>query len=203
MITSSGAVNLTRKLKDEVRVRKDSLEAIRKEEKSVQDQVTLIRTLIEEKQVVKKTENQIPEVVDDLEAERVEQIIDSVRPESPVLKTENIGRRVSDGEEDSDSFESVEGDHDESSSSDEDDSYSGSDSDSYDSNDKALTHSQAIQAGQSTEIVQWVDDEDLGIFTFKVWNLLQRIFGLSKKAIKETAKSTVQEVGNLPRVLII
>ena len=197
-------MNLTRKLKDEVRVRNDSLEAIRKEEKSVQDQVTLIRTLIEEKQVVKKTENQIPEVADDLEAERVEQIIDSVRPESPVLKTENIGRRVSDGEEDSDSFESVEGDHDESSSSDEDDSYSGSDSDSYDSNDKVLTHSQAIQAGQSTEIVQWVhDDEDLGIFTFKVWNLLQRMFGLSKKAIKETAKSTVEEVGSLPRVLII
>lgn len=192
-------MNLTRKLKDEVRVRKDSLEAIRKEEKSVQDQVTLIRTLIEEKQVVKKTENQIPEVADDLEAERVEQIIDSVRPESPVLKTENVGRPVS--SDDEDSFESVEGDHDESSSSGENDSYS--ESDSYDSEDKELTHSQAIQTGQSTEIVPWVDDGDLGVFTFKVWNLLQRMFGLSKKAIKETAKSTVEEVGNLPRVLII
>lgn len=196
-------MNLTRKLKDEVRVRKDSLEAIRKEEKSIQDQVTLIRTLIEEKQVVKKTENQIPEVVDDLEAERVEQIIDSVRPESPVLKIENVGRPVS--SDDEDSFESVEGDHDESSSSDENDSYSegDSESDDYDSDDKELTHSQVIQTGQSTEIVPWVDDGDLGVFTFKVWNLLQRMFGLSKQAIKETAKSTVEEVSNLPRVLII
>jgi hypothetical protein len=66
-----------------------------------------------------------------------------------------------------------------------------------------MPHSEAIKRGHSAAIVKWTDDEDLGVFTFKIWNLLQRMFGLSRKAIKKTAAATVNEVVNIPRVLII
>ena len=196
-----GAVKLTRKLKDEVREQKMALETVVREESSVRARVAMLREMLEREQVPRKEatspkERGASSQDIDINADAVPSIIEEVRPESPVLE-EMI--RPDDSYDSSDvSFDTIDGD---SSYSDE----SESDSDSYDSGEESdeMPHSEAIKRGHSAAIVKWTDDEDLGVFTFKIWNLLQKMFGLSRKAIKKTAAATVNEVVNIPRVLII
>jgi hypothetical protein len=196
-----GAVKLTRKLKDEVREQKMALETVVREESSVRARVAMLREMLEREQVPRKEatspkERGASSQDIDINADAVPSIIEEVRPESPVLE-EMI--RPDDSYDSSDvSFDTIDGD---SSYSDESESASAS----YDSGEESdeMPHSEAIKRGHSAAIVKWTDDEDLGVFTFKIWNLLQKMFGLSRKAIKKTAAATVNEVVNIPRVLII
>jgi len=131
-----------------------------------------------------------------MSSQNLDTIIEVARPESPIVQEMTSPDQSYD---DSDaSYDSI----------DDESYYSGeseSDSDSYDSDEESdeMPHSKFIKMGHSAAIVKWVDDGDLGVFTFKIWNLLQRMFGLSRKAITQTAKATVDEVINIPRVLII
>ncbi len=246
-----GAVNLTRKLKGEVKERREILEAAMQEEADLRMKVQLVRNLLEQDNVDGGNENKnndrnaaivsvgpgsesVPlpastpsaavtreiqinnmpqgsaEITqsDNVETEPAassEDIIESYQPDdSPMLlQAVNSPHRLqqsksSDGDIDSDSYYS--GDDEDDSDY---DSYDEDDDDDDDSYEETMPHSERIKQGKSRAVVSWVDDEDLGIFTFKVWDLMKRIFGLSKYAIQKTAKKTVEEVVPMPRVMII
>ena len=192
-----GAVKLTRKLKEEVRVQKEALEAVVREESSVRARVSMLTEMLESDQA-SKNQKAPSEAVEPSSVEIDRDVIEQVRPESPILQ-----EFTPPNQSNSDSYESYDSEDDE-----DDSDYSGEsesdDSDSYESDEEdEMPHSEAIKRGHSTAIVKWVDDGDLGVFTFKVWNLLVRMFGLTQKAIKQTVKATVDDVVNLPRVMII
>ena len=192
-----GAVKLTRKLKEEVRVQKEALEAVVREESSVRARVSMLTLMLESDQAAKK-QKAPSESVQPSSVEIDRDVIEEVRHETPILQ-----EFTRPNQSNSDSYESYDSEDDE-----DDSDYSGEsesdDSDSYESDEEdRMTHSEAIKSGRSRAIVNWVDDGDLGVFTFKVWNLLVRMFGLTQKAIKQTAKATVDDVVNLPRVMII
>mmetsp|Transcript_18230 Transcript_18230/g.27050 ORF Transcript_18230/g.27050 Transcript_18230/m.27050 type:complete len:812 (-) Transcript_18230:63-2498(-) len=182
-----GAVKLIRKLKEEVRVQKEALEAVVREESSARARVLVLKEMLERGEA-SKNQKAPSEAVQPSSVEIDRDIIEEVRPESPILQ-EFTGPNQSN----SDSYESYES---EDSDSDYSSGESESDSDSYESDED-------YERGHSTAIIKWVDDGDLGVFTFKVWNLLVRMFGLSRNAIKQTAQATVDDVVNLPRVMII
>ena len=213
----SGAVRLTRKLKEEVKERKEELDSVIKKEADLTAKVQIVRELLEKDDVARNaTENEESTQQSSTESsrnttvvERVvevehlpEDVIESIQPETPVFESMDGPRQESDIRSDEESYD---GDEDEDYYDDgDDDSYDSCDDDydSYDSADE-LPHSETIKQGKSTALVSWIEDEDLGIFAFKMWDLVQRIFGLSKRAIKQTAKNTVEDVVNLPRVMII
>ena len=191
-----GAVNLTRKLKEDVREKQEVLDYAIQQEAEVRARVYMVREMLENDGISQPVREMIQppqaemERINDPKQEESDDLIENVIPESPILQAmddpNGITRNAS-------SEESYDGD------GSSDGSYS--ESDSYET-DEDLTHSETIKQGRSNALVQWVDDEDLGLFAFKIWSLLQRMFGLSKAAIKQTAKATIEDVVN-PRVMII
>ena len=209
----AGAVNLTRKLKEEVREIRDELDRAIQQESEMSARVQMIRYLLEEDEVLRNSDStrtreitqpskveidrSVPRETQTIDPETLlEDLIESYQPESPILHAMNDPNQL----HDSSNEESFKNSSDDSESYYSGDSYEGYES--YESDDE-LPHSERIKQGRTSAIVAWADDEDLGVFAFKVWDLLTRIFGLSKSAIKQTAKSTVEDVVKLPRVMII
>eukprot|EP01083_Nonionella_stella_P079954 219480_1 len=62
-------------------------------------------------------------------------------------------------------------------------------------------HSENITGGYSTALAMKAQEGEL--FTAKLWDLLLRIVGLGKTAVKKTAVATVEEVVRMPNVLIV
>jgi len=62
-------------------------------------------------------------------------------------------------------------------------------------------HSEDITGGYSTALAKKAQEGEL--FTAKLWDLLLRIVGLGKTAVKKTAVATVEEVVRMPNVLIV
>ena len=60
-----------------------------------------------------------------------------------------------------------------------------------------ISHSDAIRQGLSTDMMPYQENERF--FTTRVWDLIKRIIGLGKAA----AQSAVDDVVNLPRVMVI
>lgn len=181
-----GAVNLTRKLKDEVRERKDALESLIQEESSVKNKVKWMRHMLE---------------TSDASVDHTSQ--DS----NPTAHHENQVN-ISEGKQQSDqifdTYETVDSGSEYSSDDDDDDDDSDESTDASD--EKHESHSQSIRRGHSTAIVEWVDDGDLGIFTFKIWALFQRLVGPSNEyTVEETVSEHDDDImmDTSPRVIII
>jgi hypothetical protein len=178
-----GAVKLTRKLKDEMRQQKEVLESLIQEESSVKNKVKWIRHLLERSDATIENASNAPNptIVED--------------------KVNGISRKRDQSDQIVETYETVDSNSEYSSDDGEDGD------ESYDSTDTSdgqhESHSEAIRRGHSTAIVEWVDDGDLGIFTFKVWALFQRLVGPSIGYSIEESGSNVDGIVDTPRVIII
>jgi len=179
-----GAVKLTRKLKDEVREQKDVLESLIKEEESVKNKVKWIRHLLESS-----------------DASMMHASPDSYHAKDKITAN-GISEDQNQSNQPLETCESVDSDS-ERSSDDDDDRNNDSDGSSDSSKVKYESHSESIRRGHSTAIVEWVDDGDLGIFTFKIWALFQRLVGPSTGYPIEESALEHDDTMDSPRVIII
>ena len=214
----AGAVSLARKLKEEVKEREHILQNLKQREAACRTRVCMIRTQLEnlsakaatsdgegEAIVNSETDSSTSGVVDSQE-NQVRGFNDSCSNNNNNKDSKNSSRDINGEENESYGQEEVmyydeEEDCfieyvDHSDDSDVEYEYYS------DSDDEEIPLSEAVRSGKSTALV--VRKEPHVFLSFKIWELLMRVIGLSKKVIKQTAQDHgLDDLGNLPRAMIV
>lgn len=201
----TGAVSLARKLKEEVKEREHILQNLQQREAACRTRVCMIRNELENltveapKSITEAEDQTRPAGEDSITVEDTHALIETTNTnentagsvlEEAVTETET---EVID--EEGSIIEYV----DDSDDSDVEIEYY---TDSTEEEDDVVTpQSELIQKGISTALA--LKEEQHQFMSFKLWELLMRMVGLSKKAIKETAQSNFDDLGNLPRAMIV
>ena len=192
-----GAVTLARKLKDEIREQELVLRAAKMRASDLSTQVNQVRENLERRKNPElrlepiNHERSEDNVINDKMSTNVEvtMISDDGSSHEPNIKHDEISDDISDVSPLNQDV-SVE---DSSSSSSESDSSE----ESFEEVPGRISHSDAIRKGISTDVTSYQENERF--FRTRVWDLIKRIIGLGKAA----AQSAVEDVVNLPRVMII
>jgi citrate lyase gamma subunit len=188
-----GAVTLARKLKDEIREQELVLRAAKMRASDLSNQVNQVRENLERRKNPElrlepiNHERSEDSVINDKMSSNVE--VAMISDHESNIKNDEISDDVSDVSPLNHDV-SVE---DSSSSSSESDSSE----ESFEEVPGRISHSDAIRQGISTDVTSYQENERF--FRTRVWDLIKRIIGLGKAA----AQSAVEDVVNLPRVMII
>ncbi len=209
----TGAVSLARKLKEEVKEREHILQNLQQREAACRTRVCMIRNQLENLSAeapIARTPEATSEVVegrgqtqpigeDSIEATETANV-DESHTETAAGQTEtetevngeegSIIEYVDDSDDSDVAYEYY------TESEEEEAEYNDNNND-----DVVIPQSELIQKGMSTALA--LREEQHQFLSFKLWELLMRIVGLSKKAIKETAQSNLEDLGNLPRAMIV
>ena len=202
----SGAVHLARKLKEEVKEREHILQNLKERETVCRTRIFMIRSQLE------KLSSEAP-TAREQEAATTQEVATTqeayhVNDEEQNTDTHHV---VTDGDGDEhDLSNEIYYDEEEDcfleyiDNSDESDleyEYYTDSNDEEEMEEDTIPLSEAIKTGKSTALV--LREDPHVFFSFKLWELLMRIIGLSKKAIKETAQTEFDNLGNLPRAMIV
>jgi hypothetical protein len=192
-----GAVTLARKLKEEIREQELVLQAAKMRANDLSEQVNQVRANLEKRKNLElrvDSKNNEPSREDRVSDEKTTNIEDAlISGDSSSKESDVKSGEISDYISDvippnyDDSVEDSS-----SSSSESDDS-----EESFEEIPGRISHSEAIRQGLSTDVTSYQENERF--FGTRVWDLIKRIIGLGKAA----AQSAVEDVVNLPRVMII
>eukprot|EP01083_Nonionella_stella_P049723 132424_1 len=205
-----GAVSLARKLKEEVKEREHILQNLKQREAACRTRVCMIRTELESLSTEAPISRMDETNTDSNNNERDSSEVEENDQEAEIVDTINTTDAANVDENEVDETEVIEYYDSEEDCIIEyvDDSEEGSDieyeyyTDSEDEEDE-IPLSEAIRTGQSTALLLR-NEEPHTFLSFKIWELLMRIVGLSKQAIKETAESNgLTDLASLPRAMIV
>jgi hypothetical protein len=205
-----GAVSLARKLKEEVKEREHILQNLKQREAACRTRVCMIRTELESLSTEAPISRMDETNTDSNNNERDSSEVEENDQEAETVDTINTTDAANVDENEVDETEVIEYYDSEEDCIIEyvDDSEEGSDieyeyyTDSEDEEDE-IPLSEAIRTGQSTALLLR-NEEPHTFLSFKIWELLMRIVGLSKQAIKETAESNgLTDLASLPRAMIV
>ena len=193
-----GAVNLARTLKEEVKEREHILQNLKQREAACRTRICMIRSQLEKAAAEAPIANNVDSESNEVEMERVNTASES--HDTSIVPDNNQDVSENDAEEEDVIYYDEEEDCiieyvDDSDGSDVEYEY-------YSDDEEEIPLSEAIRTGKSTALA--LHEEPHVFLSFKIWELLLRVIGLSKQAIKETVKSTgLDDIGNLPRAMIV
>ena len=200
-----GAVNLARKLKEEVKEKEHILQNLKQREAACRTRVCMIRSHLETLNsdvTIGKESSSIDNVGSTQNKESSSSNHTSASNSDITSEIPNANTVSSDGskliydEEEDCIVEYV--DH----SDDSDIEYEYYSESDEEKDKETIPNSEVIRNGMSTALAR--KEEQHEFYSFKLWELLMRMIGLSKQAIKQTAKENgLEEIANITGAMIV